>query len=345
MQELMLNTLDKSACYIIAEVGLNHNGSLDLAKKLIDVAEVAGSNAVKFQKRSVDKLAIKEVMEAKDERFPEFGKTYREIREHLEFDEEQYIGLKEYAEKKGLDFIVTAFDIDAVDFLLKVGVNIIKVASHSLTNIKLLEYLALKKVQTILSTGMADINEIDRAVNVFKGAEDLLSILHCVSSYPTPNQECNLKMIQVLKNRYHLRTGYSGHEIGYLPTVLSVALGAAMVERHITLSKGMIGFDHKISLEPDELMSMVKEIRLVNAIIGDGKKKVSDKEQITRNKYHVSMVSAGKIKAGEILTESMVTYKNPGTGIPFKDAATVLGKTAKIDIDEDILLNKNMFLG
>jgi len=333
----------ESGCYVIAEAGLNHNGSMDIARKLIDVAAVAGVDAVKFQKRTVDKLAVKAVLDAKDERFPEFGGTYREIREHLEFDAKEYAELKAYTESKGLDFMVTAFDTDAVDFLLGVGVERFKLASHSLTNWGLLEYLAGKAKPTILSTGMADLDEIDRAVETFRSRKAPLAIMHCVSAYPTPLHECNLAMVDVLKQRYGLATGYSGHEIGYLPSVMAVAKGAQLVERHFTLSKTMMGFDHKMSLEPDELIGMARDIRAVRGIIGTGQKKVSETEWITRRKYHVSMASVGEIAAGNVLTEAMVTYRNPGTGIPYKLAHTVLGKKAVRAIPADELLSPDMF--
>jgi sialic acid synthase SpsE len=333
----------KSGCYVIAEAGLNHNGSVEIARKLIDVAAVAGVDAVKFQKRTVSKLAIKAVLDAPDERFPEFGKTYREIREHLEFSADEYVELKKYAESKGLDFMVTAFDTDAYDFLEAVGVERFKLASHSLTNIELLEYMARKGKLTVLSTGMADLEEIDRAVEIFRSHKAPLALMHCVSAYPTPLYECNLAMIEVLKQRYQLVTGYSGHEIGCLPSVMAVVLGAQLIERHYTLSKSMTGFDHKMSLEPDELIAMVREIRAVKGIIGTGKKVVSDAEWITRRKYHVSMVSAGEISAGTALTEVMVTYRNPGTGIPSKMAHTILGKRARKNIPAGELLTSDLF--
>lgn len=334
---------DKSDCYVIAEAGLNHNGSMEVARKLIDVAAVAGADAVKFQKRTVDKLAVKAVLDAKDDRFPEFGGTYREIREHLEFDAAQYAKLKQYTETKGLDFMVTAFDTDAVDFLEALGVESYKLASHSLTNLGLLEYLAARAKPTILSTGMADLEEIDRAVAIFTSRGNPLALMHCVSAYPTPLHECNLAMMDVLKQRYGLVTGYSGHEVGYLPSVLAAARGAQLIERHFTLSKSMTGFDHKISLEPDELIAMVRDIRAVPKIVGSGRKEVSETEWITRRKYHVSMASAQEIAAGMVLTEAMVTYRNPGTGIPCKLAHMVLGKRAARTIAEDELLSPEMF--
>ena len=336
--------MKKNKCYIIAEAGLNHNGSIKIAKQLIDVAADAGVDAVKFQKRTVDILATKETLDAADDRFPEFGSTYREIREYLELNFDQYIELKQYSKSKGLDFIVTAFDEEAVDFLLKVGVDRFKLASHSLTNFDLLEYLSQYKKETILSTGMAELDEIDRAVEIFKKHDCPLSLMHCVSAYPTPLDECNMSMMNNLKQRYELPTGYSGHELGFLPSVVAATMGAQLIERHYTLDKSMTGFDHKMSLDPEELTLMVKDIRLVDKIQGTGEKRVSETEWITRKKYHVSAVSLSKIKAGEILSEEHITFRNPGTGIPRKDIHFIVGKKAKEDIPADVLLDIQMFV-
>ena len=330
-------------CYVIAEAGLNHNGSVQIAKALIDVAAIAGADAVKFQKRTVEKLAIKSTLDAQDDRFPEFGKTYREIRQHLELSLEEYQELKDYAQSKGLDFMVTAFDTEAVDFLEELGVEVYKLASHSATNLQLLDYLARLRKPTVLSTGMAELEELDRAVEIFRRHDSPLVLLHCVSAYPTPLAECNLAMINVLKARYGLPVGYSGHELGYLPTIVAVSMGAQMVERHFTLNKTMVGFDHKMSLEPDELIAMVRDIRNVAKIRGTGEKRVSETEWITRRKYHVSMASSVAIPAGAVLNEAIVSYRNPGTGIPSKLAHTVLGKRALRNIPADELLSADMF--
>jgi sialic acid synthase SpsE len=337
-----LSKLSQS-CYVIAEAGLNHNGSIEIAKKLIDVAAIAGANAVKFQKRTIEKLAVASVLNSKDDRFPEFGKTYREIREHLEFTFDQYSELKLYAESKGLDFMVTAFDTVAVDFLEELGLGSYKLASHSLTNLELLNYLARLKKPTVLSTGMAELEEIDQAVKIFRRHKAPLSIMHCVSAYPTPLAECNLSMMGILKKRYDLPVGYSGHELGFLPTLVAVSMGAQLVERHYTLDKTMMGFDHKMSLSSDELINMVNSIRAVPKIQGSGEKEVSETEWITRRKYHVSMASAKTIPTGAVLNETMITWRNPGTGIPSKLAHTILGKRAKQDIPADELLSIDMF--
>ena len=333
----------KNECYVIAEAGLNHNGSVDIAKKLIDLASKAGADAVKFQKRTVDKLAVRSTLDAPDDRFPEFGKTYREIREHLEFDMEQYQEIKKYTKDKGLDFLCTAFDSEAVDFLEELGIDTYKLASHSATNIELLEYLAKTGKQTIMSTGMAELEEVGTAVKIFKKHKSPLMLLHCVSAYPTPLNECNLNLINVLKDKFGLPTGYSGHELGYLPTLTAVAMGAVAIERHYTLDNDMTGFDHKMSLNPEDFIAMVKDIRSIEKIKGTDKKSVSETEWITRNKYHVSMASSKDIPAGSELTVNMVTYRNPGTGIPAKDAHKIIGRKALKNIPADELLNLDMF--
>jgi len=330
-------------CFIIAEAGLNHNGSLEIAKKLIDLAAEAGADAVKFQKRTVAKLAVKETLDAADNRFPEFGKTYREIREHLEFDMDQYKILKQYTTDKKLDFICTAFDKDAVDFLVELGIEIFKLASHSATNIELLEYLAKTGKKTIMSTGMAEMDEINTAVEIFKKNQTPLILLHCVSAYPTPIDECNLNMMSALKENFDLPVGYSGHELGYLPTLTSVAMGAVAIERHYTLDNEMTGFDHRMSLNSQDFKQMVKEIREVEKSKGSRKKNISETEWTTRNKYHVSMASSKIILKGTKLSSSMVDYRNPGTGIPAKDAHKVMGKIALRDIPEDELLRYDFF--
>lgn len=330
-------------CTVIAEAGLNHNGSVKIARELIDMAAEAGADAVKFQKRNVATLAIQGVLDAQDSRFPSLGNTYRAIRESLEFSFEQFQELKKYAEKKNLDFLCTAFDVESVDFLEKLGVVSYKLASHSVTNLPLLRYVAATGKPIFMSTGMCSFEELDAAVEHILKNGNPLTLFHCVSIYPTPAEDCNLKMIETLRRRYGVPIGFSGHEIGYLPTLTAVGMGAVAVERHFTLDKKLEGFDHKISLEPDELKAMVRDIRIVEQSFGSGDKAVSDREMVTRRKYHVSMVSACVIPAGAALTPDMVTYKNPGTGIPVKEAGRVLGKKAVTDIPADTLLDHGMF--
>jgi sialic acid synthase SpsE len=331
-----------SPCYIIAEAGLNHNGDVTLAKRLIDMAVVSGCDAVKFQKRTVDSLAVQSVLDAPDDRFPEFGDTYRKIREHLEFNFEQYSELMEYCDEREMTFLCTAFDTDAADFLERIGVPAYKVASHSVTNLPLLDYIAELGKPTIMSTGMCTLEELDLAVGIFLKYNCPISLMHCVSSYPQPFKESNLSMIGILKQRYKVPVGYSGHEIGYLPTLAAVAMGVDMVERHITMDNNMIGFDHKISLEPAALANMVRDIRAIGTMSGNGEKCVSDTEMITRKKYHVSIVAREDIKLGEVLKANMLTFKNPGTGLQPRQLVQILGRKAKIDIPADTLIRLDM---
>jgi len=216
------------------------------------------------------------------------------------------------------------------------------VASHGLTNLPLHKKLTQVGKPVILSTGMCTLEEIDAAVSIYTKGKTPLILLHCVSSYPQALGESNLRMMDTLKERYQVPVGYSGHEMGFLPTVLSVARGACAVERHITLDTSMVGFDHKLSLDPQALKSMIKEIRQAEQILGSGAKAVSDREQITRNKYHVSMVASRDIKAGEVIEEAMLEFKNPGTGLPPSRMKDVIKKKAKQNITKDTLISLDM---
>ena len=331
-----------SKCYVIAEAGLNHNGSMELARNLINVAAESGANAVKLQKRNVGTLAVGHVLNAKDDRFPSFGSTYREIREHIEFNFEQYIELKEHAEARRLDFLCTPFDHESVDFLEKLSVNRYKVASHSNTNLPLLEHIASIGKPVYMSTGASTLEELDDAVEVFKKRGTALTVLHCVSAYPTPIEEHNLRMIDVIRQRYGVPVGYSGHELGYVPTLAAVSLGAVVVERHFTMDKKLVGFDHAISLEPQELGAMVGDIRATGDSLGSPEKSVSEREMITRDKYKVSMVSRQRIPQGTVLTKELITFRNPGTGIHPRDASRLFGREASVDIPEDTLIEIDM---
>lgn len=329
--------------FIIGEIGLNHNGSVKLAKELIDAAKNAGCDCVKLQKRHVEGLAIRSVLDAEDNRFPAFGKTYRQVREHIEFNADEYREIIQYAADRGILFLCTAFDIPSVEFLKALQVPAYKIASHSVTNLPLLRKLVEVGKPVIISSGMCHWEELDRGVNILKDGGIPVVLMHCVSSYPQALEESNLRMIAKLRERYDVPVGYSGHEIGHLPTVLSVAAGAVAVERHITLDTQMEGFDHKLSLDPVMLKDMVDDIRKAEQAMGTGEKRVSEREQITRDKYHVSIVSAVDIRAGEELKEAMVTFKNPGTGLPPSRLQEILNKKATQNIEEDVLLKPEMF--
>jgi sialic acid synthase SpsE len=330
--------------FIIAEAGLNHNGDIEIAKRLIDMALVCGADCVKFQKRTVHRLAINEVLDSADNRFPGFGSTYREIREHIEFDWKQMATLKEYSEEKTLFFLCTPFDEEAADGLESIGVNAFKLASHSITNLPLIEHIAKKKRPTFLSSGMCTFEELRAAVDIFLQLGTPLILNHCVSSYPQAPDETNLAIIKRLHREFQVPVGYSGHEYGILISIASVVYGACAVERHITLDHDMEGFDHKISMEPNEFFDLCQGIREVESSIGNEDKYVLDTEWVTRKKYHVSIVSAHDIPKGELIERDMLTLKNPGTGMPASRIEEILGMKTNQFIPSDTIITEDMLV-
>jgi len=262
---------DGQPVYVIAEIGLNHNGSVDIAKQLIDVSAEAGAQAVKFQKRTPE-IATPEHMKATPRETPWGTMTYLEYRYRVEFEKEQYTEISEYATSKGLDWFASPWDEPSVDFLEEMGVTTHKVASASVTDLGMLRKLKETGKPIILSTGMSTLEQIDKAVEIL--GTDKLVILHATSTYPLPPEEANLRTILTLKDRYGVPVGYSGHEPGLQISVAAVALGAVAVERHITLDRTMWGSDHAASLEPKGFETLIRDIRILEKALGDGVKKV-----------------------------------------------------------------------
>jgi N-acetylneuraminate synthase len=257
--------------YVIGEIGLNHNGDVEIAKKLIDVAALAGAQAVKFQKRTPE-ISTPEHMKAVPRETPWGTMTYLEYRYKVEFDKDRYAEIGAYADSKGLDWFASPWDEPSVDFLEDLDTVAYKVASASVTDIGLLQRMKDTGKPVILSTGMSTLEQIDRAVEVL--GTDRLVMLHATSTYPLPPEEANLLMIPALKERYGVPVGYSGHEPGLQISLAAVAMGAVAVERHITLDRAMWGSDHAASLEPHGLMSLVRDIRIIGVAKGDGVKRV-----------------------------------------------------------------------
>lgn len=332
-----------SGVYVIAEAGLNHNGDLDLALEIIEIAQRAGADAVKFQKRTIDLLAVKEVLDAEDLRFPFLGSTYREIREKLEFTLPQYIELKKHTESLNMDFIVTPFDEEAVKFLRPLNLKGYKVASHSLRNLDFLHRLARENKPIVMSTGMSTLQEIDEAVGVLSSYKIPFALLHCVSSYPTNDFDANLNVITTLQRRYQVPIGYSGHEMDDFATKLAVSMGAKIIERHVTVSRSLPGFDHKLSLEEHELRKLIDDINRILVIQGSHEKTLLDSELVARNKYNVSMVSRNSKRKGERLLLEDIVWKNPGTGIGRIQRDNYIGKRLLMDVPKDSLFLPEMF--
>ncbi|GAA0076590.1 N-acetylneuraminate synthase family protein [Clostridium sp. CTA-5] len=268
--------------YIIAEIGINHNGDIKIAKELIDIAVISGCDAVKFQKRTIDKVYSKEMLDSP--RISPWGNTQRAQKEGLEFNEKEYDEINKYCKTKGIDWFVSAWDIDSQKFLQKYGLKYNKVASAMLNNYELLEEIASEGKYTFISTGMSNYEEIDKAVKIFENKNCPFELMHCNSTYPMKNEDANLSMIKKLKEKYNCKVGYSGHETGTLVSTCAVTLGATSIERHITLDKTMYGSDQGASIELYELCKLVKDIREVEKILGNGKKILSQAELEVKKK-------------------------------------------------------------
>ena len=265
---------DGHPCFIVAEIGINHNGSVELAKKMIDIAVTTGCDAVKFQKRTVDIVYTKEELEK--ERHSVFGKTNGDLKRGLEFGLKEYKEIDKYCKKKGIIWFASCWDEKSVDFMEKFNIPCYKIASASLTDDNLLRYTRSKGKPILLSTGMSTMDEIRHAVKVL-GKKNLI-IYHCTSTYPSNADEMNLKVIQTLKEEFNCPIGYSGHERGITPSILAVAMGACSVERHITVDRTNWGSDQAASLETAGLYHMVRDIRQVPILLGNGKKTVYKRE-------------------------------------------------------------------
>jgi N-acetylneuraminate synthase len=266
---------DGHPCYVVAEIGINHNGDIAIAKKLIDVAAASGCQAVKFQKRTINVVYSTEEL-ARLRESP-FGTTNGDLKYGLEFELEQYREINRYCKERKIDWFASCWDEASVDFIDQFGVSCFKIASASLTDDNLLRYTRSKDRPILLSTGMSTIDQIDHAVELL-GKEDLI-LLHTCSTYPALYEELNLRVIPMLRNRYGIPVGYSGHETGLSTSISTISLGACVVERHITLDRAMWGSDQAASVEPQGFAHMVRDIRLVETAMGDGIKRLGEREE------------------------------------------------------------------
>lgn len=271
--------------YVIAEIGINHNGSLEIAKQLIDIAKVAGCDVVKFQKRNPN-VCVPE-HQKKIMRDTPWGKmTYLDYKYKVEFNKSDYDKIDEYCKSKDIHWSASPWDIDSLNFLIEYDLPFIKIPSALLTNLELIKESAKKSKELIISTGMSTMEEVDLAVDAIKNANSncKYSILHCNSTYPAPIEDLNLKCIQTLEKKYNCPVGYSGHEFGLTTTIASICMGATIIERHITLDRTMWGTDQMCSVEPQGLIKLVRGIKELSLAIGDGEKRVTEKEKEIRKK-------------------------------------------------------------
>lgn len=334
---------DDQPVFVIAEIGQNHNGSLDLAKQLIDAAEMCGVDAVKSCKRD---LACELTKEAWDRPYigpQSFGPTYGEHREVLELSPEQHQELNDYCTSKGMIYFVSACDVPSVDVMEKIGVPLYKVASRDLTNVPLLQRMAETGKPVILSVGMADEDDIADALACIRAQHNNVLITHCTSEYPTPYEDVNLRAMHTIREKYDVLTGLSDHTIGIMTTTASVGMGACVVEKHLTLARYMKGTDHACSLEPDGMRRVVRDIRNLEIALGHGKIAPPEGVKQAEAKLRRSVTSNEPIAKGTVLDDSMLSLKSPGTGLKWRERGAIVGKKALRDIRPDETLSPEDF--
>lgn len=334
------NIGDGRPCFIIAEAGVNHNGSLDLAKQLVDAAAEAGANAVKFQTFKASELISAAAPKADYQKTTTGSeKSQLEMVRRLEMPEEMTRAVADYAGARKILFLSTGFDQESIDLLDQLGVPAFKVGSGDLTALPLLEFIGSKRKPVILSTGMSHMEEVEAAVEALCSSGcPAVALLHCVSSYPADPRWANLRAIQTLKEAFNTPAGFSDHSLGNELAIAAVALGANIIEKHITLDNTLPGPDHRVSLTPNAFRNMVSAIRLVEAACGNGIKKPTPGEQNVREVARRSIVAACTIPRGTTITREMLAFKRPGTGISPAEWKSIVGKRSLRDIESDALI-------
>lgn len=326
--------------FIIAEAGVNHNGSLDIAKKMIDEASKTGVDAIKFQTFKTENLVCKGAKKAEYQKNNTDNKENQfEMLKRLEFSYEDFKELKEYCKLKDIMFLSSPFDLESIEMLKKLDIEIFKVPSGEIENVAYLREIAKCNKKIILSSGMCNLSDIEFAVDILEkeGAKDI-SILHCNTEYPTPMEDVNLKAMETIKKAFSYEVGYSDHTEGIEIPIAAVALGAKIIEKHFTLDKSMEGPDHAASLTPKELKDMVSAIRNIEKALGNGRKIPSKSESKNKDIARKSIVSKRPIKKGEIFSLENITTKRPGTGISPKRFDEIIGKEAFKDFNEDEMI-------
>jgi len=320
------------SCYIIAEIGVNHAGSVEMAKKMVDAAEISGANAVKFQTFTAEKLVSSGTQKVKyQESTTSKDETHFEMIKSLEFAYEDHIPVFEYCRDKGLDFISTPYDIESAEFLVSIGVEIFKTASADIVDLSLHHFIAQHAKQAIVSTGMATLGEIEHVVDIYRNYDCKLTLLHCVSNYPCAIKSLNLSVMKTLKNAFQCDVGYSDHALGAYPAVVAVALGASIIEKHFTLDKSMKGPDHKASSDPQEFSELVQAIRIAEAALGSAVKSVQNEEKQMREVSRKSLFFSKDVKKGQVLLKEHFSLKRPGIGLYELELSAILGCKASKD--------------
>lgn len=334
-------------CYVIAEIGVNHNGSVELARQMIDAAVAAKADAVKFQTFFADELVTKAARKADYQiANTENADSQYAMLKALELTEAQFAELKAYCVKVGIEFLSTPFSEAAADLLERVGVQAYKISSGDLTHLPMLRHIAAKGLPLILSTGMGTLSEIEEALaTIATTGNDKVSILHCVSNYPAAAEDCNLAAMQTIAQAFGLPVGWSDHTLGSAISWAAVARGARIIEKHITLDQSLPGPDHKASMEPGDFANFVAGIRMIEAAIGSGRKYPSPAEQRTARVGRRSIVAARGMKAGEVVRAEDVKIVRPGTGLAPRLLPMVIGARLTRDVAGDTPLVAEDFHG
>jgi len=323
--------------FVIAEVGVNHNGSIETAKKLVDIALKAGCDAIKFQTFKAEKIVTRQAKKAEYQiRNTSDLESQYEMLKVLELSQECHLELIKYCKCNEITFLSTPFDEESSDFLESIGLKMFKIPSGEITNKPLIQHIAKKQKPIILSTGMSTLGEVEEALEwIYEEGNTQITLLHCTSNYPTIPEDVNLRAMITLKQAFNIKVGYSDHTLGIEIPLAAVALGATIIEKHITLSKEMEGPDHKASLEPYELIEMVSKIRNLEKALGDGLKRPTIKEYETRTLARKSIVAVRDISTSEVINIDMLTCKRPGSGLAPKYIDMIVGKIAKRSISAD----------
>jgi len=327
---------------IIAEAGVNHNGDLAMAKRLIDAAAEAGADLVKFQTFNAERLVTPTAVKAAyQDRNTGIAESQYDMLKRLELTPGMHDALISHCRERNIGFFSTGFDIESVDLLLSLGQDIFKIPSGEITNLPYLRHIGQLGREVILSTGMATLSDIEGAIQVLESSgtpRDRMMVLHCTTEYPTPMTEVNLRAMQSIGSAFGVRVGYSDHTAGIEVSIAAVALGAVCIEKHFTLDRELPGPDHKASLEPGELKEMVKAIRNIERAMGDGIKRLTPSEAKNRSVARKSIVASRNIMQGEVFTDQNLMVKRPGTGISPMLWDLVIGQKAKLDFSKDDLI-------
>jgi len=334
--------LKRNKVFIIAEAGVNHNGSIDFAKNLIDVAVNSGADAVKFQTFKAKNLVSVNAPKAEyQKQTTNSSESQFNMIKKLELNEDIHKELIAYCKEVNITFLSTPFDNESANLLFKLGLQIFKIASGEITNLPFLKHIGSLNKKIILSTGMSTLEEIAGAITILTDSgsqKENITVLHATTMYPTPMEDVNLNAMQTIKNKFNVSVGYSDHTLGIEVDIAAVAMGATIIEKHFTLDKKMEGPDHKASLEPDELKSMVDAIRNIEKAMGDGVKRPAISEKSNIDIARKSIVANKEIKKGQIFSENNITTKRPGTGTSPMEWDFIIGKVAKRDYKIDDFL-------